>query len=311
MAAATNTLRAVAADYLKREGKKLRSADQRAATLERLVYPALGARPIADIRRKDIVRLLDRIEDERGSRMADDVLAILRRLMNWHATRDDDFRSAIVRGMARTKPKERARQRILTDDELRAVWKTAEASDGPFGYLVRFLLLTATRRNESANMQRAELEGGDWIIPASRCKSKQDVVVPLSAAALALLEKIPRFGPDADRGFVFTTNGVNAISGFSKWKSDFDRRSGVTGWRLHDLRRSARSLLSRAGVDADIAERCLGHAIGGMRAVYDRYAYRDEKARAFEALAALIARIVNPPEGSVVPLRDKTKKVLA
>ena len=87
----------------------------------RLVYPVMGARPIEDIRRSDIVRLLDRIEDNNGPVMADLTLAYIRRVMNWHASRSDEFRSPIVRGMARTSGKERARARILTDDELRAV----------------------------------------------------------------------------------------------------------------------------------------------------------------------------------------------
>ncbi|MFZ0149972.1 MAG: Arm DNA-binding domain-containing protein, partial [Xanthobacteraceae bacterium] len=87
-AAATDTLHAVCAQYLKREGSGLRTASERAATLERLVYPQLGARPIADIRRKDLIRLLDKIADERGPRMADLTLAYLRRVFNWHAARD-------------------------------------------------------------------------------------------------------------------------------------------------------------------------------------------------------------------------------
>jgi len=300
-AASTSTLRAIAEEYLRREGKGLRSAGQRAAMLERLVYPTLGSRQIGEIRRSDLVRLLDRIEDERGPVMADRALATIRRLMNWHASRDDDFRSPVVRGMARTKAAERARQRTLTDDELRAVWKAASEGEGPFPALVKFLLLTATPRNEAADLRREELAGNDWTIPAARCKSKRDVLLPLSSAALAVLEKMPRIGRDAEHGYVFTSNGADPISGFSKWKEDFDNTSGVTGWTIHDLRRTARSLMSRAGVDADIAERCLGHAIGGVRGVYDRHAYRDEKARAFEALAAQIERIVRPLE-NVVPL---------
>jgi integrase len=82
------------------------------------------------------------------------------------------------------------------------------------------------------------------------------------------------------------------------------RASHVTGWTLHDLRRTARSLLSRSGVDADTAERCLAHAIRGVRGTYDRHRYMDEKACAFEALAAMIDRILHPPAENVVPLRS-------
>src|SRR5262249_58574581 len=103
--------------------------------VERLVFPTLGARPIDDIGRSDIVRLLDKIEDASGPVMADRTLAYLRKVLNWHATRSDTFRSPIVRGMARTKPAERARDRILTDAEIRAIWRATERP-GPFSSLV-------------------------------------------------------------------------------------------------------------------------------------------------------------------------------
>jgi integrase len=202
--------------------------------------------------------------------------------------------------MARTKSKERARDRILTDGELRAVWKAAQASTGPFGYLVRFVLLTATRRNEAARMVDTELSGEDWIIPGARYKTKIDHVIPLSHAARDLLESVTRI-----KGvpYIFTT-GSEPISGFSKFKAAFDEECGVNGWTLHDLRRTARSLMSRAGVDADHAERCLGHVIGGVRGTYDRHAYHADKKRAFESLAAQINRILNPQE-NVIPMRNE------
>jgi integrase len=92
------------------------------------------------------------------------------------------------------------------------------------------------------------------------------------------------------------------MGGLSQLKAALDYASGTSGWTLHDLRRTARSLMSRAGVPSDHAERCLGHVIGGVRGVYDRHAYRDEMAVAYERLAALIAGVVDPQE-NVVPLR--------
>ena len=115
------TFQATCDEYLRRS--TLRTKAWRKTQLERLVYPVLGAKPIDEVRRSDIVQLLDRIEEESGGPMADQTLAIVRRVLNWHASRSDDFRSPIVRGMARTKPKERARSRVLGDDELRLVWK--------------------------------------------------------------------------------------------------------------------------------------------------------------------------------------------
>jgi integrase len=296
---ATNTLRAVADSYFGREGKKLRTAGDRQATLARLVYPKLGTRQIGDIKRSEIVRLLDHIEDERGPVMADRTLAYLRRVFTWHAGRSDDFRSPIVRGMARTKPAERAGDRILSDDEIKAVWAAAGNMNNAFGPLVRFILLTAARRNEAAHMRRSEWAGDTWTIPAVRNKGKRDHVVPLSKTAQAILSALPVIG---EGRFVFSHDGKRPVGGFSKFKAKLEKVSGVTRWGLHDLRRTARSLMSRAGVNSDIAERCLGHVIGGVRGVYDRHEYLEEKRLAFAALAAQIERILNPQE-NVVPLR--------
>jgi integrase len=305
--AKADTLRAIAENYLKREGPKLRTADQRRRTLERLVFPVLGNKPIAEIKRSDIVKLLDKVEDDSGPRMASVTLAVLSRIFNWHASRTDDFRSPIVRGMARGKStSESTRVRILSDDELRAVWRAAEGVN-VFGGLVRFLLLTTARRNEAARMIRDELTGSDWCLPASRNKVKLDLIRPLSDAALAVLAGMPRIN---DSPFVFcSSSGRGPIGDFGRYKRALDAASGVTGWRLHDLRRTGRSLMSRGGVNPDHAERCLGHKLRGVRETYDRHEYHAEKKSALAALAAQVGIIINPPEGNVV--RPSFKKKLA
>jgi hypothetical protein len=113
--------------------------------------------------------------------------------------------------------------------------------------------------------------------------------VPLSAAAKAIIDAMPIIdGSD----WVFTNNGVQP-TGFSTAKAKLDAESGVTGWVLHDERRTARSLMSRIGVPTDHAERCLGHVIGGVRGIYDRHEFLDEKRIAFEALAAEVERITS------------------
>jgi integrase len=233
--------------------------------------------------------------------------------MSWHATRSDDFRSPITRGMARTRPAERARERVLSDDELRLLWSATEGWASPYAYLVRFLLLTATRLREAAEMRRHELTGNEWVIPARRHKSKRDFLIPLSPAAVTLLSHLPSIG---SKDWVFTTTGDTPISGFSKFKRQLDTRmtrkleSGVTPgqsiapWTNHDLRRTARSLMSRAGVDPDHAERALGHVISGVRGTYDRHAFVQEKKRAFEALATQLQPVVKKVD-NVITLRPK------
>jgi integrase len=297
-AAKANTLANVCEEYLRREGAKLRTIDQRVSILKRLVYPHLGDRPIGSIKRSDIVRLLDKVEDTSGPRMADSTLATIRRIFAWHATRDDEFLSPVVRGMGRQNVAEHRRSRILDDDEIRAIW-AATATDEPFPALVRLALLTSARRGELAGLRDDEIKDGVWLLPASRSKTKTEVPRPLSKAALALIDARPRV-PGCP--YVLTANGVTPIASFSGPKEKLDAESGVANWRLHDLRRTARSLLSRAGINSDIAERCLGHALPGIRATYDRHRYIEEMSFAFEALAALIERIVSPTD-TVVALR--------
>jgi integrase len=297
--AAGDTFGNITAEYFKREGDRLRSADWQRSVLSRLILPALGQRLIGDIRRSEIIRLLDRIEEGSGPVMSDRALAIVRRVMSWHSVRSDTFSSPIVRGMTRTSSQERARDRILTDEELRAVWNAATTV--PFGFFVRFLLATACRRSEANRLIWPEIsaDGAVWTLPAARNKTQVELVRPLSAAAQEILASTPRV---LDCPFVFSS-GRRPLGGLSRHKKALDAACGVTGWTLHDLRRTARSLLSRAGINADHAERCLGHVIGGVRGVYDRHAFYDEKRHAFEALSAQIERVVNPTP-NVVAMRQ-------
>jgi integrase len=302
--AAGTTLRAVAEAYLRQqeakpEGERLRTIGQRRATLTRLVFPVLGGRTIGEIKRGEVVKLLDKIEIERGARMADEVLAMLHIVFGWHAIRDEDFRSPLVKGMARTKPKERMRSRTLTDDELARVWKACDSA-GVFGDYVKFMMLTATRRNEAARMTWGEINGsGDWLIPEVRYKNKRPHLIPLSKAARELLAKQPQI---ASCPYVFTSDGNRAVSGFGQGKIRLDQLSGVSGWRLHDVRRVCRSLLSRVGVPNDVAEMCLGHTLPSLRRTYDLHDHYREKKDAFERLAAEVARIVDGPQDNVVTL---------
>jgi integrase len=120
---------------------------------------------------------------------------------------------------------------------------------------------------------------------------------PLSGAALAIVNSRPRTGD-----FVF--NGHRPLVAFTLLKAKLDTASGTSGWVLHDIRRTARSLMSRAGVSSDIAELCLGHVLPGIRQVYDRHKYVEEKRIAFEKLATLVSGIVDPQE-NVVAIRGQ------
>jgi integrase len=306
--ASANTVNAVLDNFVERHVRKnLRRGYEVERVFDRYVRPRIGDKSIYDLRRRDVVEMLDAIEDNNGPVMAHQVLAHIRKAFNWHAARDDLFNTPIVRGMARTKPAERARTRILADDEIRDVWTALDqaAVPEPFPRLVRALLLTAQRREELAQMRVEEIEGETWIIPGERYKTKLPSAVPLTAAARGQLGTLPT------TGFVFsTTEGKRPFSGFSKAKRALDKkiaelrkadgRKPMPDWVLHDLRRTARSMMSRAGVASDIAERVLGHAIPGVRSVYDRHHYEIEKRHALEQLAAVVDRILDP-KPNVVP----------
>src|SRR5262249_11774752 len=156
--------------------------------------PAIGKIGIYELRRSDVARMLDKIADERGLVMADQTLAYMRKAFNWYSGKDDGFNSPIVRGMVRTRPRERARTRVLSDDDIRIIWPALDSA-GTFGALVKALLLTVQRRDEVAQMSRKEIgQDGIWTIPAERYKTKRPNHVPLSKAALDIIEAQPKVG---------------------------------------------------------------------------------------------------------------------
>ena len=298
--AKADTLAAVCASYLKREGGKLRTIDQRVSTLNRLILPALGARPVSEIRRSEIVALLDKIEDQNGLRMADVALAVLRTVLHWHELRDENFRSPVIRGMSRWSAKEHRRARILDDAELRAVWAAAEQDKGPFGALVRLALLTAARRSEIAGMQWPEI-GADnvWTLPAARSKTKTDVRRPLSKHALAILKR--------SRGSTAPPSSRPMAALHRSRASRCRRRSSIapaaspTGACM--ICEEQRALCCPAPESTvDLAERALGHAPPTIVQTYNRYEFIDELRHAFEALAALLGRIVSGADAAVIPI---------
>ena len=275
-----------------------RAAHYVRAHLDNYIIPAWSGRDFESIHRGDIAKLLDGIEDKAGASAADKILNIVSRICSWYAARHHTYNSPIVRGMRRISTKEQARDRILTDDELRTIWKTAEAN-GQFGAFIRLLVLTGQRREKVAAMRWQDVDAdGIWSVPADDREKGNIGRVKLPQAALAILASI---NPVSGNLYVFpASRGDGHFSGYSKAKAAFDKKAGINGWVLHDLRRTARSLMSRAGVSSVHAERVLGHAIRGVEGTYDRHRYEQEKGVALERLAGLIALIVNPSAGHVV-----------
>ena len=294
----------------------LRSADDLESAFNRLVKPRIGKIGVYDLRRSHIAEMTDWIEDNAGPVMADKCRAYTRKAMSWYAERDDQYNltAAFVRVRPRANQKERARTRVLSDEEIRIIWPVLERT-GTFGAMVKMLLLTGQRRDEVARMSRSEIDKeGIWVIPAERYKTKRPNHVPLSKAALAHIESQLKL---RDCDLIFPSRAKTPYSGFTKSKAKLDKAvlatmkahakagtkvDSLPNWTLHDLRRTAKTLMVRAGVRPDISERVLGHVIAGVEGTYDRHSYVDEKRDALEKLATIVNRILYASSSNVVEL---------
>jgi len=249
------------------------------------------------------------------------------------------FRSPIVKSSKTKEWKPPARERHLDDDEVRALWMACDEIGGAYGALVKCGLLTAQRFRKVGQMRRSELkdymripgrmENGSWVADEDvpnvwdptrddDPKNKRVSVVPLSQLAREAIVSVPIIDAERAKDFVFTTTGVGPLKGLSHRKARLDRkmlallrqqveaRGGdpasveLRPWQHRDLRRTARTLMARMGVSNEVAEHCLAHALATIQATYNRHGYLAEKRTAFEQLAALVERIVNPPPDNVV-----------
>jgi integrase len=303
-AAEAGSFKEVAEKWLHHHARHLRTRVQFERMLNSYVYPQWATRKFFEIRRGDVNALLDRLEDKHGLSQCDCVLSVLRSIMNWFATRDENYASPIVKGMNRDKRSlaERSRKRILTDEEIRAVW--AACNGGTFGALVRLLLLTAQRAAKVTTMKWEHITDDVWTIATEEREKGNAGKIKLPQLALDIIEQQPRI---AGNPYVFAGRG-GSFNSFSQGKAAMDKKlpADMPEWVLHDLRRTARSLMAgpRLNVSRDVAERVLGHTIGGVEGVYDRYDYFTEKSEALQKLATLIEQIINPPSTTnVVELR--------
>lgn len=312
--AASESFEDMRAEYVEHvKAKGLRTWTETERILK--VYPRdWEKRPVYGITRADVATLLKRVRKDNGPVMAARVLAAVRSFFGWVEPQaaDPAYVSPVTRGLAKkllAPPVKR--DRVLTPSEIRKIWGALDSTEPAiFGALVKMLFYTCTRRGEVASMEWSEIAGTQWRIPASKYKTNRPVTVPLSEPAQTILRGLKRKGQ-----YVFSTDGgATCIAGWTKAKRELDRAAKVSSWRLHDIRRTARSLLTEAGVPGDVGEACLGHVIGGggIRAVYDRYDFAKEKADALAKLADALAAILagkDEPRPEVKKLPRKRKAV--
>jgi integrase len=290
-----STVQDVAEQWLERHVRKNghRTAHEAERIVSKYIAPRIGSRPISNVRRIDVAQMLDGIEDENGKPMADAVLKTYRAISHWLQQRDESYVPPLVAGMNRVTKAEGRRKRILSDDEIRKVWHVGATNFAGTTYaaFVKLALLTAQRREKLHKLRWGDIHGDTWVIPTEPREKGNPGQIKLPRLALDIIKSRPRF---VGNSYVFAgKNGHASATLFSgTYKTDFDKLCGVKDWRLHDLRRTARSLMSRAKVQTEIAERVLGHAQDELIETYDQYDYRSEMADALERLAALIEQIV-------------------
>jgi integrase len=282
-------------DFLRRYGKKRLKANtltEYRRTLEGDDFKDWESRPVSSITQLNVLHMLDGIADRGAESMANRTLSYLRKMMNWLVDRGVLENSPCDR--VKAPAKEITRDRILTDDELGAVWSAFEIRGGAFEGPFKLMMLLGQRESEIVGMRWSELNGLDgaeplWTIPKSRVKMDREHLVPLPPKAVDIIHAHqPENG-----GLMFTTNGIRPISGFSKAKIRIDQESGVFDWRLHDLRRTLRSGLARLGISSEVARKVVNHKLAGIDAVYDRYQYLNERRAALAAWANLLEVIIN------------------
>jgi len=322
-------IEAVVASFIERYAKKQtreKTWRETERILNREIVEPWRGRRLSAIRRADVHDLLDKIVDRGSPILANRALVALRRMCSW----------AIERGLVEASPcdkvrapsAETSRDRVLTDDEIRAAWAAFEGVGWPFGPLAQMLLLTGQRLREVGEARWSEIDsaGKTWTIPKERSKNGVAHEVPISEAALRVLDALPRVESGRrPAGFIFTANGHSAVSGFSRAKEAFDKAmlgalrkaAKVRGddpakveapgrWTMHDLRRSAASGMAGLGIAPHVVEAVLNHkggSIKGVAAIYNRYSYSAEKRTALEAWGRYLdALISGAPTGNVVEL---------
>jgi integrase len=276
----------VAREWLKRDQADKRSLKEVTRIVEKELIPEWGQRSIRDIRRHDILVLSDRIADRGATTMARRVMAYVHRLFRWAKSRD-----LIESNPATDLPKpgrEVARDRVLTDAELAAVWKAAVEIGWPYGPAAQLLILTGARRAEIAELKWSEIHGNTIKLSGARTKNAEPHDMPLSEQALDVLSRMPRI---AGSEYVF---GKPLRSGaWSNAKIKFSAAK-IQPWRIHDLRRTVSTGMNELGTEPHIVEAVLGHTVKGVAGVYNRAKYEAAKRAALKAWGAHVMALVQP-----------------
>jgi integrase len=299
----------IAEDFIRRHVARARTAAAIELRIRRELLPRWGERSITDITKADVVRMVDEIVDRGHPEAARQTLAYARRLFSWTVARGvlehaptDHLKAVDLIGA------KKPRQRLLTEHELKLIWRAASEAPYPDGPYIQALLLLGVRRSElgRATWSEIDLDQALWTIPPGRMKSDEGHSVPLPPRAVEILRALPRFVS----GYVFAARGTRPLNDFGAIKQRLDRRvvrlnggKPIEAWTLHDARRTFRTGLSTLGIAPHVAELCLAHRQPGLARTYDLHRFDAEKRHALNAWAARLLSIVEPSPDKVVRLQ--------
>jgi integrase len=273
----------VVEEWLRRDQSKNKSSTFYFATrtVEHDLLPAWRGKRVDEIGKRDIIELIDVINDRGAPIKAARVFTLVRRFFRWCVERDI-LRTDPSAGMPRV-ANGKSRERVLNDDELSRVWS---AVGGPLAPAIKLLILTGARREEIGQLRWSEVDGNTIVLEGHRTKNGEPHLIPLSTSAQKLLSSLPHI---AGSEFVFPSlDGTKPVSNWSRYKSTLDAASGVSNWVIHDLRRTVATGLQKLGVSLQVVESVLGHTAGsrgGIVGVYQRHNFVHEKRAALEAWA--------------------------
>ena len=314
------TLRFIGNAYIQRHARpKKRSWEADQQNLVREVYPVLGNARADQIKKVELVSLLNTIHDRGAPVQANRILALLRKMFNW-AVAEGLLESTPAVGIP-SRAKELARTRVLDRSEIAALWGALDA--GVFEEItadcLRLQFLLGARVREITGMQRSELhldtEMPTWVLPGARAKSGRDVTRPLTPWALSIIRR--RLDKSGGSPYVFASPADASRPLTTRAPSNAIRRAGQAGrlriarsqacvWREvgfkpHDLRRTCRTYLAKLGVSETVAKKILGHAPARSdvtASVYDQHSYLPEMRMALESWERELLRIADENGGA-------------
>jgi len=302
------TVRDLVEEYVERRGKE-KKIDEDERILRKDIVPSWGHLPAKDIRRRDVIRLVDEVKDRGAGIMANRTLAVIKRLYNFGIARDlvETSPATLVKPPSR----ERRRDRVLSEAEIKKYWEKLEKTD--VGELVRaalrLVLVTGQRSGEivGAEWSEFDLESAWWEIPAERSKNGLPHRVPLSPLAIRIVEGLPtkddrylfpgRVGRGTSDHAPITSRSLSHALRRNLPVFGFDR-----SFTPHDLRRTAASHMASMGTSRLVVSKLLNHIEPGVTAVYDRYGYDREKRVALDAWSSKIEAILAGKKAKVLPL---------